>query len=79
MELLNLDVGLKYLASQGQTFNVHEIAGFNAGIAILQAQEKYNNVYVWGKINAVKGSYYIVYGLRQEVGEFPEKKILLQC
>jgi len=77
MELVDLEIGLlKYLSSQGYTLNVHEIIGLNAGAGKLQWQEKFNNneIFFWGKINAVQGAYYIVYGLRNEVGEFASKK-----
>lgn len=74
MELVTLDIGLKYLASQGTTLNVHEITGLNAGMGKLQCQEKYNEMFLWGKIIAIKGAYYICYGLRDEILEFPAKK-----
>jgi len=75
MELVDLEMGLhKYLCSQGLTLNIHELTGLHAGSGTLQHQEKYSNLYFWGKISCVKGAYYIVYGLRNDgINEFPSK------
>eukprot|EP00397_Hematodinium_sp_SG-2012_P043001 GEMP01047689.1.p1 GENE.GEMP01047689.1~~GEMP01047689.1.p1 ORF type:complete len:277 (+),score=53.07 GEMP01047689.1:104-934(+) len=74
MDLVNLEVGLKYLASQGLTLNVHEITGLNAGIGKLQYQEKFETMSFWGKLNSNKGAYYICFGCRNELAEFPVKQ-----
>lgn len=74
MDFVDLEIGLhKFLASQGQTLDVHEIIGLNAGAGKLQYQEKFK-LYFWGKINAAKGSYYIVYGFLDNAEEFASKK-----
>jgi len=77
MDFNDLEIGLqKYLSSQGYTLTVHEIVGLNAGAGKVQFQQKFSNIYFWGKINALKGTYYILYGDygdQDEAGEFKTK------
>jgi radial spoke head protein 9 len=73
MELFDLEYGLKSVASAGYTLNCQEVTALQAGLTILRSQEKYDNIYLWGKIFGQKADYYIAYGLRDSEFEFPSK------
>merc|ERR1719149_43101 len=74
MELSDLEMGMKYLSSQGYTLNVQEIAMLSANLNKLQAEEKFGKVYFWGKIFGKARDYYVAYGLRDQNVEFPSKQ-----
>lgn len=74
MEVVDLDMGLKYLSSQGYTLNVGEISMLTASFSKLQAEEKYGRIYFWGKIFGKSRDYYVAYGLRDKDVEFPSKQ-----
>jgi radial spoke head protein 9 len=73
MELFDLEYGLKSVASAGFTCNCQEITALESSLTILRSQEKYDNIYLWGKIFGQKADYYIAYGLRDSEFEFPSK------
>lgn len=74
MELFDLESGVKLVASAGSTLNCHELTCIHAGLTKLKSNEKYDQIYFWGKIFGEKGDYYIAYGLRDSDFEFPSKK-----
>lgn len=74
MELYDLEFGLDQVASAGNTLNIHEITGLQAGLTTLKCDEKFTNIYFWGKIFGKEGDYYIAYGLGKAEFEFPQKK-----
>jgi len=74
MELCDLELGLKFLSSQGYTLNVGEIAMLNANLNKLQAEEKFGKVFFWGKMFGKARDYYVAYGLRDANVEFPAKQ-----
>lgn len=74
MELSDLEMGMKYLSSQGYTLNVQEIAMLTANLNKLQADEKFGKVYFWGKIFGKSRDYYVAFGLRDQNVEFPSKQ-----
>jgi len=73
MELTDLEFGLKAVASGGSVLNVSELTGLQAGLTLLKAQDKYQSIYFWGKINGTEADYYLAYGLRDSAIEFPTK------
>lgn len=73
MELYDLEYGLKSVASAGYVLNCQEITALQAGLTILRSQDKYDNIYLWGKVFGQKADYYIAYGLRDSEFEFPSK------
>jgi len=73
MELGDLEYGLKSIASAGYVLNCQETTALQAGLTILRSKEKYDNIYLWGKIFGQKADYYIAYGLRDSDFEFPSK------
>lgn len=68
-----MEYGIKSVASAGFVFNCQEITALQAGLTILRSNEKYDNIYLWGKIFGQKADYYIAYGLRDTDFEFPSK------
>jgi len=73
MELYDLEYGLKSVASAGYVLNCQEITALQAGLTILRSQDKYDNIYLWGKVFGQKADYYVAYGLRDSEFEFPSK------
>jgi len=49
MELYDLEYGLKSIASAGFVLNCQEVIALQAGLTILRSNEKYDNIYLWGK------------------------------
>jgi len=74
MELFDLEYGLKSVASAGYMLNCQETTALQAGLTILRSQQKYDKVFLWGKIFGQKADYYIAYGLRDSEFEFPSKE-----
>jgi radial spoke head protein 9 len=73
MDLYDLEYGAKSIASAGFQLNCQEITALQAGLTILRSQEKYDNIFLWGKVFGQKADYYIAYGLRDSEFEFPAK------
>jgi len=73
MELFDLEYGLKSVSSAGYVLNCQEITALQAGLTILRSKEKYDNIFLWGKVFGQKADYYIAYGLRDSDFEFPSK------
>lgn len=73
MELLDLELGLKYIASGGNVLNCQELTGLQAGLTVLRRDEKLRSVYLWGKVFGVESDYYIAYSLKDSDFEFPSK------
>jgi len=73
MELYDLEYGLKSVSSAGFVLNCQELTSLQAALTILRSKEKYDNIYLWGKIFGQKADYYIAYGLRDSEFEFPSK------
>lgn len=73
MELVDLEYGMKSVASAGYVLNCQEITALQAGLTILRSKEQYDTIYLWGKVFGQKADYYIAYGLRDSEFEFPSK------
>lgn len=73
MELFDLEYGLKSVSSAGYQLNCQEVTALQAGLTILRSKEKYDNIYLWGKVFGQKADYYIAYGLKDSDFEFPSK------
>jgi len=73
MELNDLEYGLKSVSSAGHVLNCQEVTSLQAGLTILRSKEKYDNIFLWGKVFGQKADYYIAYGLRDSDFEFPSK------
>lgn len=74
MEVVDLEMGLRFLSGQGHTLNVSEVAMLRASLAKLQAEEKFGRMFFWGKIFGKTRDYYIAYGLRERDVDFPAKQ-----
>jgi len=74
MELFDLEFGVDQVGSAGNTLNIHEITGLRTGLTKLKCDEKFTNIYFWGKIFGNEADYYIAYGLGATEFEFPQKK-----
>jgi radial spoke head protein 9 len=77
MELSDIEYGIKSVASAGFVLNCQEVTALTAALTILRSQEKYDNIYFWGKIFGQTADYYIAYGLRESEFEFPSKNFYL--
>jgi radial spoke head protein 9 len=82
MELFDLEFGLKAVAAGGNVLNCQETTCVQAGLNVLKMQQKYAQVFFWGKIfgsgvggEAAKGpqDYYIAYAIGDAGFEFPSK------
>lgn len=73
MELLDLEVGLKSVASAGAMLNVHEVASVQSGLVALRAKEELPEVYFWGRILGKTSNYFMAYALKDTDFEFPLK------
>jgi len=73
MELVDLEQGLRNVASAGSVLNCQELTGIQAGLQLLKTKEKYPQIYFWGKVLGQSLDYYIAYGLRDTDFEFPSK------
>ncbi len=61
MTVANLD-DLAPFTAAGITFNIEQRTALRNAIAIKKHEEKLDQVYFWGKINAVNKDYYILQG-----------------
>merc|ERR1719390_555430 len=77
MDLSDLEYGLNSTASAGHRLNCQEVTMLQAGLTILRSKEKYDNIYLWGKVFGQKADYYIAYGLRDSEFEFPSKNFYM--
>jgi radial spoke head protein 9 len=73
MELFDLEPSLKSIASGGNVLNCQELTGVQAALNLLKVNEKYTEIYFWGKIFGLTSDYYIAYGLGGSDFEFPSK------
>lgn len=73
MELLNLESGLKRVASGGFVLSTQETSGLEAGLSLLKAKEQFQRLCFWGKIFGQTADYYIAFGTRGGDFEFPTK------
>jgi len=73
MELFDLESGLKSVSPVGNVLNCQEVISLQAALTILRSKDKYDKIYLWGKIFGQKADYYIAYGLRDSEFEFPSK------
>lgn len=77
MELFDLEYGLKSISSAGYQLNCQEVTSLQAGLTILRSKEKYDNIFLWGKLFGQKADYYIAYGLQDSEFEFPSKNFFV--
>lgn len=73
MELVDLEFGLKAVASGGNVLNIAELTGLKAGLTMLKAKDNFKSIYFWGKIYGTKTDYYIAYGIKESGEEFLTK------
>ncbi|CAK8997746.1 unnamed protein product [Durusdinium trenchii] len=73
MEYTDLEPGLQSVASGGHVLNCQEISALKAGLALMKAQDKFQQVCFWGKIFGLTADYYVAYGLAAGNFEFPTK------
>lgn len=69
MELVDLEFGLKAVASGGNVLNIAELTGLQAGLTMLKAKDNFSSIFFWGKIYGTTTDYYIAYGLKDAGGE----------
>lgn len=73
MELYDLDSSLKSISSAGAVLNCQEITGITTGLTALKCEEKYPEIFFWGKVFGQEADYYVAYGLKAGEFEFPSK------
>jgi radial spoke head protein 9 len=73
MELMDLEYGLKSVATGGNVLSQQEIMCVHAGLNSLKMQQKISEVFLWGKILGTQQDYYIAYGIGSPEFEFPSK------
>lgn len=74
MELEDLEHGLRSIASGGSVLSCQDFTSVQAGLTLLRAKEKYQTIFLWGKILGTASDYYIAYGLGESNLEFPSKQ-----
>ena len=75
MEVLRLDSELKYANHCGSTLNIEELTELQLAVGLLNENEKFDSIYLWGRIRGVAKDYYIIMGIRfKERVDFPEKQ-----
>jgi len=70
---MDLEAGLKAISTAGNQLNQQEILCLQSTLTMLRSKEKYDSIYLWGKIFGKKSDYYIAYGLTESSFEFPSK------
>ena len=74
MNVNKLDYELDFANNSGATLNIEELTHLQLSVANLNANEKFDEVYFWGRIRGVDKDYYIVMGVRfKERVNFPER------
>jgi radial spoke head protein 9 len=79
MEFVDLEQGLRCVASAGHVLNYQELTSLQAALIILRNREQYEKIYFWGKIFGEKADYYIACGFRVSDFEFPSKNFYVAC
>lgn len=54
--------GLEIISSSGQRLSPEQVLLIENSLIILQHENKFKDVYFWGKINAIESDYYISFG-----------------
>jgi len=75
MEMWDLEFGVKAVASGGNVLSCQELTCIQTGLNLLKCNEKYQEIYFWGKVFGSSADYYIAYGLKDYDSqfEFPAK------
>jgi radial spoke head protein 9 len=74
MNVDKLDYELDFANNSGSTLNIEELTHLQLSVANLNANEKFDEVYFWGRIRGIDKDYYIVMGVRfKERVNFPER------
>jgi len=68
---------MKSVAAGGSVLNCQELVGIRSALTVLKHDQKFQQVYFWGKIFGLDpepaSDYYIAYGLQEPEFEFPAK------
>ncbi|XP_069118503.1 radial spoke head protein 9 homolog [Argopecten irradians] len=72
MESAGLHLDIDYVGSSGVILSPEQKAALQTSLVILQSQNKFNKVYLWGKILGVKDDYFIAQGVSRD--EMIDKK-----
>ena len=72
MECEGLHLNIDYVGSSGIILSPEQKAALQTSLVILQNENKFNRVYLWGKILGVKDDYFIAQGAYKD--EFAGRK-----
>ena len=72
MESEGLHLNIDYVGSSGIILSPEQKAALQTSLVILQNENKFNRVYLWGKILGVKDDYFIAQGAYKD--EFAGRK-----
>lgn len=73
MDLLNLEEGLRSVASGGRVLSCQELSCLQASLQLLKSKERLQNIFFWGKLFGQVADYYIAYYAHHSEQEFPSK------
>ena len=74
MDAQNLHLSIDYVGSSGIILSPEQKAALQTSLTILQNNQKFAKVYLWGKILGVKDDYFIAQGVSHD--EFAERRTL---
>jgi len=74
MNSRELHLDIDYVGSSGVILTPEQKASMQTSLCILENQQKFDNVYFWGKILGVNEDYFIAHGVQRN--EFGERRFL---
>lgn len=74
MESTDVHLSIDYLGSSGIILTVEQKAALQSSLAILKHEQKFNKVFLWGKIKGIKDDYFIAQGVGND--EMAERKTM---
>ena len=75
MDSEGLSLSIEYVANAGIVLSTEQKAALQTSLVILQSDQKFHRVQLWGKIVAVKDAYYIAVGVGDN-NELKDRKFL---
>jgi len=73
MDIQDLEQGLRNVSSGGHVLSCEQLTAVQAGLTLLKAREKHQEMCFWGKILGKEADYYIAFGVGVSNLEYPSK------
>lgn len=73
MDIQDLEQSLRNVSSGGYLLSCEELTAVQAGLTLLKAREKHQEMCFWGKILGKEADYYIAFGMGDSKLEYPSK------